>query len=105
MSTTPSISTFVGSVLRVVSPNPNCPYPLYPHVHTVPSPFSATVWLYPLSTLGFAIHPSLTTFTTTVAVSSVSVFVTSIHVLPYFTPVTTPFSSTVAIFGFADLYV
>jgi hypothetical protein len=31
----------VGSVLAFVSPSPNWPFPLYPHVHTVPFPFNA----------------------------------------------------------------
>ena len=60
---------------------------------------------FALSTLGFAICPSLSTFTITVALFPVSVFVTSIRVLPYFSAVIIPFASTSAIFGFNDLYV
>ena len=105
MSIIPSISVFVGSSLTEVSPTPNCPYPLYPHVHTVPSAFNPTVKFTPLSTLGFAIHPSLTTFTITMADSSVSLFVTCTLAVPYFTDFIVPVSSTVTIFGFRDLYV
>ena len=30
-------STFTGKFLWLVSPNPSCPYPLYPHAYTFPS--------------------------------------------------------------------
>ena len=37
-----SAFTCVGSVLFWLSPNPNSPFALYPHVHTVPFAFNAT---------------------------------------------------------------
>ena len=40
-------NTCVGSVLVVVSPTPNLPLLLFPHDHTLPSCFSATVKLPP----------------------------------------------------------
>ena len=41
MSIIAFILVFVGSVLLFVSPNPNWPLPLCPHVYTVPFPFNA----------------------------------------------------------------
>ena len=35
--------TCTNSFEFVVVPFPNCPYPLYPDAHTVPSDFSTTV--------------------------------------------------------------
>lgn len=57
----------VGTNLELLSPSPSCPTLLYPHVHTVPSAFNATVWLEPVTTLGVAIAPSSNTLTSTVA--------------------------------------
>ena len=42
--------TCTNSFEFVVVPFPNCPYPLYPDAHTVPSDFSTTVWLFPDAT-------------------------------------------------------
>ena len=56
----------VGSVLAFVSPSPNWPFPLYPHVHTVPSDFNPTKWLYPPTTFGYVTPSSAFTFTFTV---------------------------------------
>ena len=105
ISTTLSISILVGSSFLAVSPTPRFPYALYPHDQTVPSAFNATVKSIPLLIFGFAMLPFLTILTTTVAVSPVSSFVTSIRALPYLTAVINPFSSTFAIFSFNDLYV
>ena len=97
MSITFSISTFVGSVLFVVSPSPSCPFPLYPHVHTVPSDFSATKWFSPPTTFGCAIPPCTFTFSFTLPYI---LFVSS-EIFMCVVPIPTPailFPLTVAIF-------
>ena len=42
---TPDRPATATGVMRVMFvPSPSCPYPFQPHVQTVPSAFSATVW-------------------------------------------------------------
>ena len=74
-------------------------------MYTVPSLFNATEKSTPLSILGFAIAPSLTTFTITVAEVFVCSLVTPTLASPYFNAVTLPASSTDAIFLLIELYL
>ena len=67
MSTTFFIFVCVGFVLFVLSSNPNSPFALYPHVHTVPSAFKATKWLYPPTIFANVLFSSPVTFIFTAA--------------------------------------
>ena len=87
----------VGSVLAFVSPSPNWPFPLYPHVHTVPSAFNAAECVFPISNFGTVTLPSGTTCTNIVDVLCVIVCVTIISTVPIFFPCIVPSWSTVAI--------
>ena len=103
MSITFSMFTFVGSVLFVVSPSPSCPFPLYPHVHTVPSDFSTAKWFSPPTTFGCAIPPCTFTFT---FMLPYTLFVSS-EILICVVPIPTPvilFPLTVAILVSNDSY-
>jgi len=46
-----------------LSPIPNCPYELFPHVHIVPSAFSAAECVSPTSIFGTVVFSSGTTCT------------------------------------------
>ena len=51
VTTFPSVSIiFVGNIFVVVSPIPNCPYPLYPVEYAIPSSDSTIVCVAPADT-------------------------------------------------------
>ena len=51
VTTFPSVSIiFVGNIFVVVSPIPNCPYPLYPVAYAVPSSVNIIVCAFPADT-------------------------------------------------------
>ena len=89
--------TFIGDVLLVLFPVPNCPLELFPHVHTVPSAFNAAECVFPISNFGTVTLPSGTTCTNIVDVLCVIVCVTIISTVPIFFPCIVPSWSTVAI--------
>ena len=59
------MSTLTGDDWLLFVPIPNSPFALYPHVHTVPSLFSATVVYWVVASCGNVISPSPRTITST----------------------------------------
>ena len=91
------LGTFIGANLSF----PNCPSELYPNPHILPSAFNTAA--YPSPPEAYFESDSIT-LTITMFSFPVATSFTFIQVVPTFTPVTKPFSPTVAISSFSDSY-
>ena len=87
------LGIFIGINLSL----PNCPSELYPNPQILPSPFNTAAYPSPPAICGTYVASFSITLTITIFCFFVLFSVTLTQVVPVFTPVTTPFSSTVAI--------
>ena len=94
---------FVGFNFDVLSVVPNCPYPLYPHVHISPFAFSAAKKFPPAVIFGYTFPCVPFTFTFTAACAPVPWLYTFMYVFPVPVAVTIPSSDTVAMFSLLEV--